>query len=132
MTVFIRPARVIVEESGGLAAAISVVALAAVLSAASAIIADVLTAVLITMTALALAGLGILAIVLRRHGLRAPLPPGPARAPVRPPAARTAQAISAPPLAIEAPRPALHRGQAPVPGCGRCGSTEHAIRKDRK
>jgi len=104
MAIFVRPARVTVEESdGGLAAAVAIVALAAVISSAAVIIADVLTAVLITMTALALAGLGVLALVLRRDGLRAPLPPGPARASVRPPAARTAQAISGPPLAIEAP-----------------------------
>jgi len=96
MPTYVRPARVIVEESGGgLAAAVAVIGVAAVISSAAAVIEDVLTAVLITMTALALAGLGVLAIVLRRHGLRAPLPPGPARA---------AQAISGPPLAIEAPR----------------------------
>jgi len=104
MAIFVRPARVTVEESdGGLAAAVAIVALAAVISSAAVIIADVLTAVLITMTALALAGLGVLALVLRRDGLRAPLPPGPARASVRPPAGRAAQALSGPPLAIEAP-----------------------------
>jgi len=152
MQIFVRPARVTVEESGGgLAAAVAVVALAAVISSAAAAVADVLTAVLITMTALALAGLGVLAIVLRRHGLRAPLPPGPAR---------TARALTGPPLAIEAPRlarpsPASTPAAAPGPvteaeragwrswvrreldrepepddydsGCGRCSSTEHAI-----
>ena len=111
MPTYVRPARVIVEESGGgLAAAVAVIAVAAVISSAAVIIADVLTAILITMTALALAGVGVLAIVLRRHGLRAPMPPEPARASVRPPAGRAATALSGPPLAIEAPRPPLHRG----------------------
>ena len=124
MPTYVRPARVIVEESGGgLAAAVAVIAVAAVISSAAVIIADVLTAILIIMCALALAGVGVLAIILRRHGLRAPLPPGPARASVRPPAGRAATALSGPPLAIEAPRPPLHRGAE----CGRCGSTGHAI-----
>jgi len=106
MPTYVRPARVIVEESGGgLAAAVAVIGLGAVISSAAVIIADVLTAVLIIMCALALAGLGVLAIVLRRHGLRAPLPPGPGRTPAHPPTARTAQAITGPPLAIGAPRP---------------------------
>lgn len=104
MPTFIRPAKVVVtEDSGGLAAVAGLAALAAVTAAASAIITDVLTAILITLVALALAGTGVLAILLRRDGLHAPLPPAPGRAPAPELPAATATAITAP-LAIEAPK----------------------------
>jgi hypothetical protein len=126
MPVFHNPRVVIVSEgSGGLAAALAVVALAVVISSAAVLIADVLTAILVTMTALALAGTGILAIILRRTGLRTPLPPGAARTPAQPPSARTAQALTGPPLAIEAAGPvygptAVHHAEVIeyTPGAG--------------
>jgi hypothetical protein len=128
MPTFHSPRKVVVTEGGGdgLAAALAVVALAAVISSAAVIIEDVLNAVMITMVALALAGTGVLAIVLRRHGLAHPLPPRSARTSVPAPVARPATAITAPlkavmplpisrpgatsPLAIEAPRPAFGPG----------------------
>jgi hypothetical protein len=101
MPTFHSPRKVVVDEGGGWPGAVAaVVALAVIISAASAVIEDVLTAVLITMVALALAGTGVLAITLRRHGLAHPLPPRSARTSVPAPVARPATAITAAPKAV--------------------------------
>lgn len=86
----------------GLGTVVLVAALAAVLSAAAALIEDILTAALVTLAVLAVAGVVALVRVLR-HGpaLRGPVAPVP---PVRLIAAWPPAAISAPRLrAIEAP-----------------------------
>ncbi|MGH3400618.1 MAG: hypothetical protein ACRDPO_38645 [Streptosporangiaceae bacterium] len=91
---------------GSSAAAIAaVIALAVVVSAASAVIADVLDAILIALAAVVLGSLGVLAIVLRRSGVaRVQRPPAPERAAVPGAAPVAAQAISARrPLAIDPP-----------------------------
>ncbi|HEY5360315.1 MAG TPA: hypothetical protein VIJ82_21955 [Streptosporangiaceae bacterium] len=108
MAIFIRPSRVIVEESGGgwLAAVVAVVGLAVVISAAAVVIADVLTAILITLAAAVAGSAGVLTIVLRRAGLSHPLPPGTGRAAAPVPAARSATAITGARLSI-APRPVI-------------------------
>jgi hypothetical protein len=114
MPTFHSPRKVVVDEGGGwLGAVAAVVALAVVISSAAALIEDVLTAILITMVALALAGTGVLAITLRRHGVRtawqlpgqvsrSPVPADPARGNLGHPGGTVA--LPAAPLAIEAPR----------------------------
>jgi hypothetical protein len=111
MPVYHRPARVVIDEGGSpLAAIAAVIALAVIISAASAIITDVLTAILIALAAVVLGSLGVLAIVLRRGGVAITQPPpAPARAPVPARPARAARSISAPlTLAIEAPAAPPH------------------------
>jgi hypothetical protein len=107
MPVFIRPARVAVDEGGsGVAAIAAVVAVAVIITAAAAVIADIITALAIAAVAAVLGSAGALVIVLRRNGVAlVQRPPAPARAPVLGPAAATAQTLSAPrPLAIGPPR----------------------------
>jgi hypothetical protein len=77
-------------------------------------IADLIIAILIA-TVLAVAGsVGILAIVLRRHGVAlVQWPPASAQAPATVRITKAAQAISAPkPLVIEAPAPRSRRSEA--------------------
>lgn len=116
MAVFIRPARVIVEEGGSIWPAIlAVVALAVVVSSAAAVVADIITALAIV-TGVAVAGsLTVLAIVLRRNGVAVvQFPPAPARVTVTARPAVAVPAISEP-RAIEAPRRAISRSRAARP-----------------
>lgn len=104
MPVFHRPRTVVVSDDGhdGLVAVAALIALAAVVSSAAAIITDVLTAILIVLGVAAVAGLGVLVLVLRRPG-RTWHPPAPCRAPVPGRVVVSARVISAPPpRAIEA------------------------------
>lgn len=106
MPTFIRPARVIVDEGGsGLAAIAAVVGLAVIITAAAAVIEDIITALAIAAVAAVLGSAGVLAIVLRRNGT-APVwrPPATTRPSVPGRTARPVQARTAPrPRAIEAP-----------------------------
>jgi len=96
MAVFRNPSKVVVTESGGLGAPVAVVlAVTAAASTGAALIADVLTVVLVAMIALAVTGTGVLVAVLRRSGLAHPLPPGRHRAPVPVRAARAGESLTA-------------------------------------
>lgn len=107
MPVFIRPARVVIDQGGSPAAAIAaIISLAVIGSAAAAVIADIIEALLITAVLAVLGSAGILAIVLRRHGVAlVQRPPAAGRAAAHPRPARAAESISAPqPWAISARR----------------------------
>jgi hypothetical protein len=111
MPTFIRPARVVVDESGSglaIAAVLGVFAVAAI-SSVAAILIHAMVLILIGLGVLAAAGTAWLVHVLRRDGLRMWHPPVPAAGLVPADVAGAAQALSAPrPLAIEAPHQQLH------------------------
>src|SRR6185437_252196 len=88
MPVFIRPARVVVDEGASPAAVIAgVIVVAIVISGAAAIIADLVTALLI-LAAVAVAGsLTVLILVLRRTGMAVAVDHRPAPGEPRPVAA---------------------------------------------
>jgi len=101
MPVFIKPARVTIDEGGNpLAAIAGVIVLAAIISGAAALIADLLTAILIALAVAVAGSLAVLVIVLRRSGLGlgqrpAPLEARPAAAIPQPerPAIRPARIV---------------------------------------
>jgi len=101
--VFIRPARVTIDEGGSpLAVVAGVIVLAAIISGAAALIADLLTAILIALAVAVAGSLAVLVIVLRRSGLGLGQRPAPLEA-------RPAAAISQPERrAIRPARIVLH------------------------
>jgi hypothetical protein len=106
MPVFRNPRLVVVDEGGGAGAAIAaVIGVAVVVSAAGALIADLVTAILICAVVAVLGSLGVLAVVLRRGrgrtGLYAPESDRPA-APTQPAVLEAAR-----PPAIETARQSL-------------------------
>jgi hypothetical protein len=81
---------------------VAVLVVLAVIVGASALLADVLYAVLVSLGALSAAGVTVLVVILRRTGagVAVKAPPAPRRAAVPPVAYR-------PPVALSAPRPRL-------------------------
>lgn len=106
MAVFIRPARVVIDEGGGGLLAAAVAAAAAVTAAVASVIGDIVLAAGVAVGVAVAVALGVLVHVLRRDGVRLYAPVRPAS----PPALAPLHLGAAVPAAIAPARPAVIPG----------------------